>query len=109
MNDRHLILPLIAYPRQVLGVPPNLAFWAVIALTTLAVLVGLWTGDVLQIEVYLLYLPTHFWLRRAYRADPFVASVWRARVWTRHPWGVGASLRRTQNRVALSAGVSRFS
>ena len=109
MNDRHVILPLIAYPRQVLGVPPTLVFWAVTALTVLSVIVGLWTGDVLQVEAYLLYLPVHVWLRRKYREDPFIASVWRARLWTRHPWGVGAALRRTENRLVRSAGVSRFS
>lgn len=108
-DDHHMILPMIVYPRQVLGVPPGLMFGAMIVLSVLALVVGLITGDVLQVEVYLLYLPVHIALRRAYRQDPFIETVWRARLWDRQPWGAPAAcLRRTRNRTAR-AGVNRFS
>lgn len=109
-DEQHPILPMVVYPRQLLGVPPGLMTWAVVGLTILAVLIGFMTGDVIQVEAYALYLPVHWFLRRAYRADPFVASVWYARLWNRQPWGAPfAIFKRTQNRMQRPLGVNRFS
>lgn len=110
VDDRHLILPMIVYPRQVLGVPPSLMMATAVALTILGALCGLFTGDMLQVEMYALYIPAHMWLQRAYRDDPFLETVWRARLWDRQPWGPPVAMwRRTRNRLAVPSGVSRFS
>lgn len=101
---------MVVYPRQVLGVPPGLIFFSGIGLILGAFVIGIFTGDLVQTEVFFVYPAVHLYLRRAYRDDPFIQSVWFARIWERQPWGPPfAIVRRSVSRMRLPDGVNRFS
>lgn len=111
-EERSIILSIVAYPRQVLGVPPKLISAGALATIGVSVLVGLVTGDVIQTELLPAYLVVHMFLRRLYLADPHVEKVLTRRWWNGYPHGAPmaglAYARGTRNRLHRRRGTARF-
>ena len=73
------IMPALAYPPHLLGVPQELWMINLLAATAIALLWGSLDGSGLKTEVMFLALPFgHLYFASAYQRDPHIFKVWRA-------------------------------
>ncbi len=73
------IMPALAYPPHLLGVPQELWLINLLIGTMIAGLWGMMDGSGLKTETMFLSMPVgHFFFAAAYRRDPHIFKVWRA-------------------------------